>query len=298
MKKKKSDFYDENLKLKQEHSEKAEPKKEESLKEILENDHENIQAMLNRSDRIYDLLELAQLAETNEEAIYYAEEILALDPDNLDAELIIVKAKARSFGTQQKALKRLLAKAEKVLVKIGIDKEKEMGCFYGLIETRPYMRVHYHYLQTLLALGKMGLALQEAEEMIRLNENDNGGIRYTLMALYAHFEDEEKAQALLSKYPHDDTSMLLPLIALYYRKDNQKQMRVYIDKLQATNSHVIEALYILDDDDAYEEVATIVNARMYQRDSAEEVITCFVENGFLYEQLPEFTHTLIKELKK
>ncbi|MBQ1171050.1 MAG: hypothetical protein IIX48_00425 [Lachnospiraceae bacterium] len=42
----------------------------------------------------------------------------------------------------------------------------------------------------LITQGRYRHAILEAEELIRLNENDNLGVRYILMALYSYFDDE------------------------------------------------------------------------------------------------------------
>ena len=43
------------------------------------------------------------------------------------------------------------------------------------------MRVRKEYLELLITQGRYRHAICEAEELIRLNENDNLGVRYTLM---------------------------------------------------------------------------------------------------------------------
>lgn len=90
------------------------------------------------------------------------------------------------------------------------------------------MRIRKAYLEVLLEMGRYGKAVNEAEELLRLCESDNLGVRYTLMALYSYFEQEDKALALYQKYKEETAFMLLPLIALYYKLDNTKKMRAYV----------------------------------------------------------------------
>ncbi len=60
---------------------------------------------------------------------------------------------------------------------------KNPGDFWGVLETRPYMRLRHSYLELLIQCGMMGKAVNEAEELLRLCEGDNLGIRYALMQI-------------------------------------------------------------------------------------------------------------------
>ncbi|HXY17585.1 MAG TPA: tetratricopeptide repeat protein [Gaiellaceae bacterium] len=52
------------------------------------------------------------------------------------------------------------------------------GYFWGLVETRPYMRARAALAALLWKLGRREEALEHARELLRLNPNDNQGIRY------------------------------------------------------------------------------------------------------------------------
>lgn len=80
--------------------------------------------------------------------------------------------------------------------KNGYMNKEYIGRFWSILETRPYMRVKYRYMDILKECGMLCFAISECEDMIRLCENDNLGIRHILMALYAFTENEEKALTL------------------------------------------------------------------------------------------------------
>ena len=172
---------------------------------------------------VYDYLEMAEEAFDAKEAIRYAKKALKLDPYCLDAEMIIAKAKSEDMEALKKNMEKVICKGEEQLVQRNISKEENAGIFYGIFETRPYMRARKEYLDLLIEQGRYRHAIREAEELIRLNENDNLGIRYRLMALYSYFEDSDSANALLTKYPEESAFMLLPVIALYYKMENNKK---------------------------------------------------------------------------
>ncbi len=99
------------------------------------------------------------------------------------------------------------------------------------------MRARYAYFQMLYANGMIHLAIDEANEMLRLCESDNPGVRYPLMHLYAYLEDEMHALALHKKYDeYDETQMLLPLAILYYKLGQFDKAEGYLKRLSAANA--------------------------------------------------------------
>jgi len=83
--------------------------------------------------------------------------------------------------------------------------EKNAGHFWGVLDSRPYMR----------ARGGLAIALWEAEEredavahlqdMLELNPNDNQGLRYILMGWLLQMNDIEQAHDLFDKYKKEDS---------------------------------------------------------------------------------------------
>lgn len=250
----------------------------------------------NRADRTpdaYDLLEMAEKAETELEAIKYAKKALALDPDLLDADLLIVQRKNREFEPLQKQLEKLLKKGEKQLQKCNISIQDDAGDFYGLLETRPYMRVYYSYVQTLIIQSKFRKATEACEELLRLNPNDNLGIRYHLMALYATLEEQEALEKLYKKYNKDYSAfMILPCIALYYKLDNRSTAKRYITKLCNNIEGVRQALEMIKSDD---DITNIVDIPYYRPFSQEELIMAYESSPYLYEPMFGFLSWFISQ---
>ena len=244
----------------------------------------------------YDYLEMAQNTFDAKEAIRYAQKALKLDPYCLDAELIIAQAKSNDMEELKKNMEKVIRKGEEQLAQRNISKEEDAGSFYGLFETRPYMRVRKEYLGLLITQGRYRHAILEAEELIRLNENDNLGVRYIFMALYSYFEDEYKAKELFDKYQEESAFMLLPLIALYYKMENNKKMKSYIRKLKNRNPQLQEAIEMFMDDVDEDEMEEILCAPMYRPFSVEEVVLAFSESMFLYMPMNGFLDRLYEEV--
>jgi len=244
----------------------------------------------------YDYLEMAEGALDAKEAIKYAKKALKADPYCLDAEMIIATAKAGNMEELKKNIEKVICKGEEQLAKKNISKEEDAGHFYGIFETRPYMRVRKEYLDLLIAQGRYRHAIREAEELIRLNENDNLGVRYRLMALYSYFEEADSVNSLLDRYPEESAFMLLPVIALYYKMENSKKMKSYIRKLKNRNLELLEALEMLTSDGDEMEIEEILHLPMYRPFSIEEVILAFSQEMFLYEPMGGFLEALYDEV--
>lgn len=246
------------------------------------------------SEDAYDYLEMAQDAEDEKEALKYARKALELDPLCLDAEVLIAQIEADTPDEFKEYLEVIIEKGEQLLAEQGITKEEDVGHFYGILETRAYMRARGLYIEHLIAMGRFRKAICEAEEVLTLNENDNLGVRYTLMALYANYEEEEKAQKLFEKYEEDTAFMLMPLIALYYKLDDMEKMRTYIVRLKVSTPEVLEALKMLISPDD-EEILEIANQEMFRPFSLEEVILSISKHVFLYMSLQFFIPCLCEE---
>ena len=243
-----------------------------------------------------DYLEMAYSAKTAEEAIKYAKLALKDDPYCLDADLIIADAKSTSLEECKKNLEKVIAKGEAQLKERGISKEEDRGSFYGLFETRPYMRVRKAYLDNLILQGRFRLAVAECKELLELSKNDNMGIRYILMALYSFFEDEVSAVALYKKFEEDSAYMLLPLIALYFKSADDKKLRIYLKKLNNEIPKLSSSLKKLSKNPA-EALEEAMSTASYRCGSEEELFHAFAECHFLYMSMSEFFEKLVCELK-
>ncbi len=78
--------------------------------------------------------------------------------------------------------------------------QRNKGYFWGLVETRPFMRAKFNYAQTLLLLGKKEQAIKQMVELLELNPGDNQGVRIFLFIAYVENGELEKAQQLLDEF--------------------------------------------------------------------------------------------------
>lgn len=81
--------------------------------------------------------------------------------------------------------------------------EDNAGAFWGIIETRPYMRARLGFASCLWSMGECQHAIEHYTDMIRLNPDDNQGNRYTLAGWLLQERQEKELGELLERYPDD-----------------------------------------------------------------------------------------------
>ena len=174
-------------------------------------------------------------------AIKLAKQALELNPNNIDAENFITKHETNTIKRLKK-YEETLNKEKANLEKENFFNEENIGIFWGLIETRPYMRTKHSYMLTLMELGRYTEAIKQGEELLKLCESDNLGIRYLMIGLYTVLEKFEKAEEIYNKYSEISTSMLFPLSIMYYKEGNYRKCKKVIKEMQERNEHLLNYL--------------------------------------------------------
>ena len=146
----------------------------------------------------------AMEADSDIQARKLAKRALKLDPDCVDALLLLADLDARTPLELIEARKKAVSAGKRSLGERFIRENK--GYFWGLLETRPYMRAMERLADMLRLTGIALDAIQLYEEMLELNPNDNQGIRYPLLGLYLETGDLKNAGRLLKKYKGDPSA--------------------------------------------------------------------------------------------
>lgn len=89
------------------------------------------------------------------------------------------------------------------------------GMFWGFHETRPFMRCLQHYSDCLYAIGKVRECIAVLEEMIKLNPNDNQGVRDQLLLYLIQMAENDKFNKYEKQYKDDDMAFSLFNRALF-----------------------------------------------------------------------------------
>jgi tetratricopeptide (TPR) repeat protein len=175
--------------------------------------------------------------------IKLARRALAVSPDCADAYVILGDASA----SPEEACKWYERAVDAGARAIGSERMAALqGEFWGHLETRPYMRARLALGRALGELGREDDALDHYRELLRLNPNDNQGVRYLLLpALFEQHRDEE-ADRLIHDYDGDIQAMWPYAQALraFQVEADGPRARAALDNAVRTNPHVIG--YLLD----------------------------------------------------
>jgi len=154
--------------------------------------------------RALDLAFDAMDAETEAAARKLAKRALRLDPDCVDALLVMTGLDSRSPRQAIEGLQKAVAAGERSLGERFIAENK--GRFWLMLDTRPYMRALGQLAEAQRSLGISLDAIRTYERMLELNPNDNQGVRDPLLGLYLGTGDLKGAGRLLKQYKDDGSA--------------------------------------------------------------------------------------------
>lgn len=142
-----------------------------------------------------------------------ARKALEISPDCADAYVLLAEEKARTLEEARDSFVQGVAAGERAL---GTEFfEEEVGHFWGILETRPYMRAREGLARCLWELGEREATIGHYKEMLRLNPHDNQGVRYVLLDCLLAMGRDEEAGVLLAQYEGDGTAAWLYDYALW-----------------------------------------------------------------------------------
>lgn len=159
-------------------------------------------------EKSYQELSKINSAKSNAEKDRIIQKALEIDPTNVDAEGMRID-RLKKVGDRLKALK-ILEEAERGRLKDYM--KSDVGHFWGILETRPYIRVLNNLAKIYIDEQMYVVAAKWLREIIRLNKNDNTGARYSLMILHMRLGQEKEMRALKKKYGECSILMEMPLL--------------------------------------------------------------------------------------
>lgn len=141
---------------------------------------------------------------TRTRRINMAKRALEVYPDCADAYLLLAREQGTSLAKAAALYEKALQAAQRTLGPAAF--EDYAGGFWGMLETRPYMRARASLAECLWELGDRDAAIEHYQALLELNPNDDQGLRYILADfLLAEGRDAELEQ-LLKRFPHDGAS--------------------------------------------------------------------------------------------
>ncbi len=241
-------------------------------------------------DDAYELLEKAENAKSKTQAIKYAKEAYDMCHDCFDAVLFLSQLENNPLK-RWKLLDEGLKFEKDKLEKEGYFKNN-IGRFYGILETRPYIKGLYAKANYLILDGKIKQARDVCKEILKLNESDNTGARYLLMAIYAYLEEENDLLELYKKYSEENLEMLFPLFVLYYKQGNDTKAKEFLDRINKANPNFIKFFKGTMKENKY------VPEGYYSRGDSSEVKMYFRQYDFLVDTMPTIDYYILENSKK
>lgn len=122
--------------------------------------------------------------------------------------------------------------------------EKNKGYFWGLHETRPFMRCMFGYAMMLFDLEEKQAALNLLKEMLDFNPNDNQGARDYAMLYSLDLSQPDVYEEIRKKFPADQSAFTLFNKTLYtFKKEGDTpEAREILQQARSQNKHVMALL--------------------------------------------------------
>lgn len=153
-----------------------------------------------------------------ERRVELAREALTISPDCADAYVLLAEETAESNEEARELYEQGVRAGERALSKEFF--EENAGHFWGILETRPYMRARAGLAATLEAMGEQKQAVEHYRELLRLNPTDNQGNRDALARCLLTLGENEELGGLLDQFKEDASANWLYTRALWlFRKE-------------------------------------------------------------------------------
>ncbi len=144
---------------------------------------------------IYQALEA-----TGKRRLDLARKALTISPDCADA-YVLLAAAATTPAAARRLYEQGVQAGERALGPETFTADS--GHFWGIVETRPYMRARQGLAEVLWHLGEREAAIAHLQDMRRLNPGDNQGLRYALASWLLTVGDDAALERLLAAYPDE-----------------------------------------------------------------------------------------------
>lgn len=190
-------------------------------------------------DMIYDAMDLPN-GKARKAMI---EAALKIYPHLADAWIILAEETATTQEEELEYYKKAVEAGEADLGK-QFFKENE-GHFWGITESRPYMRAKIYLAQALWNLGSEDKAISHYKDCLRLNPNDNQGVRDILTAWLLIKNDLAGVEAIQKQYKENfSTQYGYSRALLLFKKlgPGSKRTSTQLDKAIECNQFVPQYL--------------------------------------------------------
>jgi len=189
-------------------------------------------------DVAQDLMYEAWETEDPDERIDLAHEALNMSEDCADAWVLLAEEESRSLGEAEDRYREGVEAGERALGEAAFVEHK--GHFWGVLETRPYMRARFGLAECLWERGASDEAIRHCQRLLELNPHDNQDVRHVLLGWLLDERRHEEARALLDQYEGEPSACWEYSRALLAYREGQDSADSRASRAQAlaTNRHV------------------------------------------------------------
>ena len=183
-----------------------------------------------------DLMDKAFESHDPMKRVELAKKALELSPDCADAYVVLAE-QTKNRREALELFEKGVAAGERALGPEAF--QNDVGHFWGLIETRPYMRAREGLASLLWTMGRRDEAIGHLQDMLRLNPNDNQGVRDTLVGWLLAEGSHEKLVRLLEQYDEDSATWAYTKALVAFRQHGDTaETRKLLKLAKAANQHV------------------------------------------------------------
>ncbi len=176
--------------------------------------------------------------------VQLAREALEVCPDCADAFVLLAEyatSRKEALGWYEKGV----AAGERALGPEAF--QRDAGHFWGILETRPYMRARLGLAHSLWTAGRRDEAVRHLQEILRLNPGDNQGVRYTLAGFLLFLDRDDTLARLLQQYPEEGSAAWAYTKALlaFRQHGDTPESRQLLQEAQSQHTDCPERLHDL-----------------------------------------------------
>ena len=163
-------------------------------------------------------------------------------PDCADAYVILAEEDARDRKQSLELYRQGVQAAERALDPALF--RQAAGKFWGIMETRPYMRARLGLAECLWEAGSKEEALGHLRDLLRLNPSDNQGVRYILAQVLLETGAEGELGELLERFRDDASPQIRYSHALWmFRREGPgRKADALLEEAVRSNPHVPDYL--------------------------------------------------------
>ena len=152
------------------------------------------------TEAVEDLIDEAWETNSPARRAAFARQALARDPDAIDA--YVALALCVETTAERIALLREAVRIGERVWALELKRPRQSH-FWSDIDTRPFMRAMHNLALALWNRGARDEAAAFADRLLRLNPNDNQGIRFLALAWHPVLGNWEKVEKILKRYDGD-----------------------------------------------------------------------------------------------